>query len=125
MMQGGRIVDGNGLGKKSIYGDFFADEQYWIPHTHKGMLSMANRGPNTNGSSFFVCFGAAHHLDNKHIVFGRVISGYETVIQQVEQIQTKKEDEPVHPVKILKAGELTGKDKLTEEQAEFLPHYYT
>jgi cyclophilin family peptidyl-prolyl cis-trans isomerase len=86
MMQGGRIVDSQGNGMKSIYGDYFPDEPVWIPHTHKGQLSMANRGPNTNGSSFFVCFDAAPHLDNKHTVFGRVISGYDQVIQHVENI---------------------------------------
>jgi len=50
MMQGGNIVSGNGTGAQSIYGTKFEDEGYWIPHTHKGLLSMANRGPNTNGS---------------------------------------------------------------------------
>lgn len=60
----------------SIYGNKFADEGIWINHTHAGLLSMANRGLDTNGSSFFVCFAAAAHLDGKHCVYGRVIHGF-------------------------------------------------
>jgi cyclophilin family peptidyl-prolyl cis-trans isomerase len=50
MAQGGNIMTGSGMGAQSIYGGMFADEEFWIPHTHKGLLSMANKGPNTNGS---------------------------------------------------------------------------
>lgn len=66
MMQGGDITAENGTGGKSIYGDKFDDELVWYPHTHKGLLSMANSGPNTNSSQFFVCYGATAHLDKKH-----------------------------------------------------------
>lgn len=87
MMQGGDTTNGNGTGGVSIYGDKFDDEQIWYPHTHKGLLSMANAGPNTNGSQFFVCFGAAPHLNMKHTVFGRVISGYD-ICQAAEENPT-------------------------------------
>jgi cyclophilin family peptidyl-prolyl cis-trans isomerase len=79
MAQGGDITNQNGTGGKSIYGSKFPDEQIWYPHTHKGVLSMANSGPDTNGSQFFICFGATPHLNEKHTIFGRVISGYDMV----------------------------------------------
>ena len=77
MMQGGKIVPHNdGIEAQSTFGPKFADEGIWMPHTHPGILSMANAGPNTNGSSFFICYGPAPHLDGKHAVFGRVIHGF-------------------------------------------------
>ena len=79
MAQGGDTTARNGTGGKSIYGEKFDDEQVWFPHTHKGVLSMANAGRNTNGSQFFLCFGAAPHLNEKHTIFGRVIDGWEVV----------------------------------------------
>jgi cyclophilin family peptidyl-prolyl cis-trans isomerase len=63
----------------SIYGTKFPDEKVWLPHTHKGLLSMANSGPDTNGSQFFVCFKSTPWLNDKHTVFGRIISGYDIV----------------------------------------------
>lgn len=79
MMQGGDITMGNGTGGMSIYGARFPDEKLWLPHTHPGLLSMANSGPDTNGSQFFITFDSFPHLDGKHTVFGKVTSGVEVV----------------------------------------------
>lgn len=105
MLQGGDTTEGNGTGGKSIYGDKFNDEKIWYPHTHKGLLSMANAGPNTNGSQFFLCFAAAPHLNQKHTVFGRVIKGYEHVAK-MEDIETGAQDKPLTPLEIVDCGEL-------------------
>ena len=77
MIQGGDFERQNGTGGQSIYGEKFADEKFLAKHTKRGNLSMANAGPNTNGSQFFLCFTATPHLDGKHVVFGTAIKNLE------------------------------------------------
>jgi len=85
MLQGGDYEKANGTGGQCIYGQQFEDESFGLHHSKPYLLSMANSGPNTNGSQFFITFKETPHLDGKHVVFGEVIDGF-NVVDAVEKV---------------------------------------
>eukprot|EP00466_Bigelowiella_natans_P006093 jgi/Bigna1/43282/e_gw1.75.39.1 len=104
MCQGGDFTMGDGRGGESIFGEKFRDENFKLMHTDAGMLSMANAGPNTNGSQFFITCRATPHLNGKHVVFGRVIKGMD-VVRAMEALPTDR-DKPLVPVVVQDCGEM-------------------
>ncbi|XP_077160126.1 NK-tumor recognition protein isoform X2 [Paroedura picta] len=123
MIQGGDFSEGNGKGGESIYGGYFKDENFILKHDRAFLLSMANRGKHTNGSQFFITTKPAPHLDNVHVVFGLVISGFE-VIEQIENLKTDAASRPYADVRVINCGVLVTKSAKTvlEKKRKASPH---
>ncbi|KAL4066786.1 cyclophilin-like domain-containing protein [Scleroderma citrinum] len=106
MIQGGDFTKRNGTGGESIYGGTFQDEDLSRPLDAEGLLCMANRGPDTNGSQFFITLQECPHLNGKHVVFGKVIRGYDDVVEKLTQVAVDDKDRPQVPIVIVNCGEL-------------------
>lgn len=103
-IQGGDFTSGDGRGGESIYGGKFPDENFSIRHSSPGYVSMANAGPNTNGSQFFITTVTTSWLDGRHVVFGKVLDGFD-VVKKVESMGSQS-GRPQAKVSIVKSGEL-------------------
>lgn len=112
MIQGGDFTNHNGTGGKSIYGEKFEDENFDIKHTKSGLLSMANSGPNTNGSQFFITVTGTPWLDGRHTVFGEIIKGRQ-ILYNISKVETNiNNDAPLEKVIIKDCGILHEKEDL-------------
>ncbi|MCJ1273971.1 peptidyl-prolyl cis-trans isomerase cpr6 [Puttea exsequens] len=116
MIQGGDFTAGNGTGGESIFGEKFEDENFELKHTKPFLLSMANAGPGTNGSQFFVTTVPTPHLDGKHVVFGELKDG-KSIVRKIENLPTQS-DKPTKDVVIVDCGQLSSDEAQKSTQKE-------
>ena len=115
MLQGGDFTRGDGRGGESIFGRAFADENFKLKHTGVGVLSMANSGPDSNGSQFFITTSDCTYLDGKHVVFGTVLKGYDEVVNAVEKLGSAS-GQLKSRVVITKSGVLSSEDEDEDDE---------
>lgn len=103
MIQGGDVTTHDGMGGRSIYGHVFRDENFKLKHYGAGTVAMANSGPDMNSSQFYITLKATPWLDNRHVVFGKVLSGM-TVIKKIAEVPTNQRNQPQVDVEIVDSG---------------------
>jgi cyclophilin family peptidyl-prolyl cis-trans isomerase len=114
---GGDFTKGDGTGGESIYGSKFSDENFYVKHDAAGLLSMANSGPNTNGSQFFITFKPTPHLNGRHVVFGKVVEGLD-ILKVLEMAATDGNDRPRTAVIIANCGQVGTEER---DEKEIIP----
>jgi len=117
MAQGGDFSKADGTGGESIYGGTFSDENFLHRHFGPGMLSMANCGPHSNGSQFFITFRSTPHLNDKHVVFGRLVKNTE-LLRRIENVKTDASDRPLTDIVVAECGEVSKATPVAPKSAD-------